>query len=189
MNSPGASGRHRVHARAMSSSLIQREGSLKSREACAASAVALSTILLLIVARLDRSGPHSQEFRENDDQTHLKSCSVAGLVLFLVVGLASPNFQPRSGFGWEIDHFVGYFVLTLIFCRAWPRRLGVAGGLIAFALLLEGLQALPPDRSSNLLAAFYSAGGVLTATLFAELFIRARRRSQPKYTGGSTRGW
>ena len=119
----------------------------------------------------------------------LKVCSVAGLVLFLVVGLASPNFQPRSGFGWEIDHFVGYFVLTLIFCRAWPRRLGVAGGLIAFALLLEGLQALPPDRSSNLLAAFYSAGGVLTATLFAELFIRARRRSQPKYTGGSTRGW
>jgi hypothetical protein len=35
------------------------------------------------------------------------------------------------------------------------------------------LQALTPDRSSNLLAALYGAGGVLAAALLAEYFIRA----------------
>ena len=111
----------------------------------------------------------------------LKVCSLAGLVLFLVVGLASPNFQPRSGLGWEIDHFVGYFILTVMFCLAWPRRLMVAGSLIIFAVMLESLQALPQDRSSNLLAALYSAGGVLTSALFVELLIHAWRWFQPKW--------
>jgi VanZ family protein len=103
----------------------------------------------------------------------LKVCSLLGLVLFLVVGLGSPNYQPRSGLGWEFDHFVGYFVLTVVFCLAWPRRLLVVASLIVFAVLLEGLQALPRDRSSNMLAALYSAGGVLTSAVFVELLIRA----------------
>jgi len=47
---------------------------------------------------------------------------------------------------------------------------------MAFAALLEGLQAFTPDRSANLLAAVCGAGGALAAALLAELFIRARRR-------------
>jgi hypothetical protein len=47
---------------------------------------------------------------------------------------------------------------------------------MAAAPLLEGLQALTPDREPNLLASFYGAGGALVAALLAELFIRARRR-------------
>ena len=47
---------------------------------------------------------------------------------------------------------------------------------MAGAVLLESLQALTPDRSSNLMAAFYGAGGALAAALLAELFIRVRRR-------------
>jgi len=47
---------------------------------------------------------------------------------------------------------------------------------MAFAALLEGLQAFTPDRSANLVAAFYGAGGALAAALLAELLIRARRR-------------
>jgi hypothetical protein len=50
---------------------------------------------------------------------------------------------------------------------------------MAFAVLLEGLQAFTPDRSSNILAAFYGAGGVLAAALLAELFIRLRRHRYP----------
>jgi hypothetical protein len=52
----------------------------------------------------------------------------------------------------------------------------VGGALVVFAVLLELLQAIPPDRSSNIWAAVYSAAGVLAAALLAELFIRARRR-------------
>ena len=108
----------------------------------------------------------------------LKIVSVVALVALVFVALGPAKWQPRSGLGWEIDHFVGYFVLTLMFCLAWPRPLVVGGALTVFAVLLEGLQAFPPDRSSNVLAAFYSACGVLAAALLAELFIRARRRSQ-----------
>src|SRR5271166_4053961 len=105
-----------------------------------------------------------------------KACCVAALVLLAFIALGPAKWTPRSGLGWEIDHFVGYFVFTLMFCLAWPRPLVVGGALMAFAVLLEGLQAFTPDRSSYYLAAVYSAGGVLAAALLAELFIRARKR-------------
>jgi VanZ family protein len=108
----------------------------------------------------------------------LKVCSVAALVLLVFIGLGPANWQPRSGLGWEIDHFVGYFVITLMFCLAWPRPLVVAGALVAFAALLEALQGVTPDRHSNLFPALYSAAGVLAAALLADLSIRARRRFQ-----------
>ncbi len=106
----------------------------------------------------------------------LKVFSVTALVLLTFVALGPATWQPRSGIGWEIDHFVGYFIFTLMFCIAWPRPLVVGGALMVFAVLLEGLQAFMPDRSSYYLAAVYSAGGVLAAALLAELFIRVRRR-------------
>ncbi len=106
----------------------------------------------------------------------LKVFSVTALVLLTFVALGPATWQPRSGIGWEIDHFVGYFIFTLMFCIAWPRPLVVGGGLMVFAVLLEGLQAFMPDRSSYYMAAVYSAGGVLAAALLAELFIRVRRR-------------
>jgi hypothetical protein len=40
---------------------------------------------------------------------------------------------------------------------------------------LEGLQTFTPDRSANFFAALYGAGGVLSAALVGELFIRASR--------------
>jgi hypothetical protein len=48
------------------------------------------------------------------------------------------------------------------------------------AALLEGLQALTPDRSANLEAALWGAGGALVAALVAELFIRAWRPRRPR---------
>jgi VanZ family protein len=106
----------------------------------------------------------------------LKVFSVVALVFLVFLALGPASWQPRSGLGWELDHFVGYFVFTLIFCTAWPRPLFVGAALTAFALLLENLQSLLPDRSSYFVAALYSAAGVLTAALLAEMFIRARRR-------------
>jgi VanZ family protein len=111
-------------------------------------------------------------------QRVLKFCCVAGLIVLAFIGLGPAAWQPRSGLGWEIDHFAGYCVITLVVCLAWPRPIVVGGALVVFAVLLEGLQALMPDRSSYWLAAVVSAGGVLAGALAAELFMRARRRFQ-----------
>jgi VanZ family protein len=107
-------------------------------------------------------------------RSFLKLASVAVMVLVVIVALGPQKWQPRSGLGWQIDHFVGYFVITAMFCVAWPRPFVVGCALMAAAALIEGLQALTPDRSSYAPAALYGAGGALAAALLAELFIRAR---------------
>jgi VanZ family protein len=105
-----------------------------------------------------------------------KFCSVAVMILLVIAALGPADWAPRSGLGWQIDHFVGYFVIASIVCVAWPRPFLVGGVLMVVAALLEGLQALTPDRSANLLAACYGAGGALAAAMFAEFIIRTWRR-------------
>jgi hypothetical protein len=105
-----------------------------------------------------------------------KFCSVAVMVLLVIVSRGPAKWQPRTGLGSEIDQFLGYFAITCMFCLAWPRPFVVGGVLMAGGALLEGLQALTPDRHANLVAAFCGAGGALAAALIAELFIRARKR-------------
>src|SRR5215467_14166770 len=82
---------------------------------------------------------------------------VLGLVVLAFIGLGPARWQPRSGIGWEIDHFVGYCVITLVCCVAWPRPLLVGGALMLFAVLLQGMPAFMPERSTYYLAAVYSA--------------------------------
>ena len=102
-------------------------------------------------------------------------CSGLIMVLLVIGALGPASWTPRTALGWQIDHFLGYFAITLFVCFAWPRPLLVGGVLVVAAFLLEGLQAFTPDRSANLVAALCSAGGVLAAALVAELFIRAWR--------------
>ena len=53
------------------------------------------------------------------------------------------HWQPRTGLGWEIDHVVGYFVITLMVSASLGRgRSAVGAVLMVFSALLEGLQAL-----------------------------------------------
>jgi VanZ family protein len=104
-----------------------------------------------------------------------KVCSAAIMVLLVIGALGPANWTPRTPLGWQIDHFLGYFAITLLVCIAWPRPFVVGGVLMAAAVLLEALQAFTPDRTANLVAALCGAGGVLAAVLVAELFIRAWR--------------
>jgi hypothetical protein len=55
----------------------------------------------------------------------------------------------RSSLGWELDHVLGYFAITVLVCFAWSRPFAVGGTLIVFAALLELLQSFTPDRSPN----------------------------------------
>jgi VanZ family protein len=105
----------------------------------------------------------------------LKFSSVVILVLLAIMALGPEQWQPRTGLGWEFDHFIGYFAITTFVCLAWPRPLVVGAALMAFGALLEGLQAFTPDRTANLMAALYGAAGALAAALIAELYIRAIR--------------
>jgi VanZ family protein len=104
-----------------------------------------------------------------------KVCSGAVMVLLVIGALGPESWTPRTALGWQFDHFLGYFVITLFVCFAWPRPFVVGGVFMAAAFLLEGLQAFTPDRTANVVAALCGAGGVLTAVLIAELFIRAWR--------------
>ena len=83
--------------------------------------------------------------------------------------------MPRTDLGFELDHFLAFFLVTAVACVAWPRPFLVGGVLIILGPLLEALQLLTPDRSANVLGGIYSALGALVAAVLAELVIRRRR--------------
>jgi hypothetical protein len=108
-------------------------------------------------------------------RTVAKACCVPIVILLVIAALGPEKWAPRTHLGWQFDHFIGYFGITLFACVAWPRPLVVGGILAAVAFLLEGLQAFTPDRLPYLPAALYGAGGALATALIAELLIRAWR--------------
>jgi VanZ family protein len=108
-------------------------------------------------------------------RTVAKACCVPIVVLLVIAALGPERWAPRTHLGWQFDHFIGYFGITLFFCIAWPRPFLVGGIIMAVAALLEGLQAFTPDRSAYLPAIFYGAAGVLVAALIVEFVIRVWR--------------
>ena len=101
------------------------------------------------------------------NKTIIKLCSVAAFILLVGLALGPSKMVPRSGLGWEFDHFFGYFALTLMACLVWPRPLVIGVAFVVLAALLEGLQAFTPDRHPDLQAALISAGGALAAVINA----------------------
>jgi VanZ family protein len=107
-------------------------------------------------------------------RTAAKACSVPIIILLVIAALGPAKWVPRSEFGWQFDHVIGYFGITLFFCFAWPRPFLVGAIFMALAALLEGLQAFTPDRTAYLPAVFYGAGGALAAALIVELLMRRK---------------
>jgi VanZ family protein len=106
-----------------------------------------------------------------------KACSVPIIVLLVIAALGPENWAPRTHLGWQFDHFIGYFGLTVFFCLAWPQPFVVGGTFMAVAALLEGLQAFTPDRHFYVPAILYGAGGALAAALVVKFYIRSLRLS------------
>ena len=92
-----------------------------------------------------------------------KVCSGIIIILLVIAALGPAKWAPRTELGWQFDHFIGYFGIALFICLAWSRPLVVGGAIMGVAGLLEALQALTPDRSANLEAALWGAGGALAA--------------------------
>jgi VanZ family protein len=106
----------------------------------------------------------------------MRFCSVAVICFLVYVHLGPARWQPpRTGLGWQLDHFLGYFAATSIVWLAWPKRQFVVGGsLMVIAMVLEALQVFTPDRHADFHAALYGACGALTQALLAALLILIR---------------
>jgi VanZ family protein len=116
-----------------------------------------------------------QEDRTVSNKTIIKLCSVAAFILLVGLALGPSKMVPRSGLGWEFDHFFGYFALTLIACLVWPRPLVIGAAFVVLAALLEGLQAFTPDRTPDLDSVLFSAAGTISVVFNGDLFIRTPR--------------
>jgi VanZ family protein len=101
--------------------------------------------------------------------------NAALLALIIVAALGPSRMIPRTGLGWQFDHFTGYFVFTSMFCQIWRRVAAVGASVTGFAVLLELCQGLTPDRFPDFMGAFYSISGIVAAVLIADFFVRARR--------------
>src|SRR5262245_9618683 len=102
----------------------------------------------------------------------LGATAVASLVL---ATLLPTKLVPRTGLGWENEHFLMYFATTTILSIASRRPLLVAFSLMACSGVLEALQGLTPDRIPDLTAALAGAAGVISAATLVMLLVRARR--------------
>ena len=106
---------------------------------------------------------------------------IAGAVLLVVIAVATlmpAGWQLRLGLHWLVAHFLAYFAVTSIFCLAWLRPMAVAAVLLPFAVLLELLQGLTPDRVPDLATALSAATGVAVAALLADLVMTLGRRGR-----------
>ena len=102
----------------------------------------------------------------------LSATAVAALTL---ATLLPTTWVPRTGLGWEDEHFIVYFVTTIVLSRASHRHYVVAVALMIFAGVLEAAQGLTPDRIPDLTAVLCGAAGVISAATLVTLLIRARR--------------
>lgn len=91
--------------------------------------------------------------------------------------LGPADWQVRLGLHWLVEHFLGFFGLTLFACVAYPRPMRVSAVLLPIAVGLEAAQALTPDRKPDLATALVAAAAVASAALLADAFLCWRRRS------------
>src|SRR5262245_60839088 len=93
---------------------------------------------------------------------------VLGATAAAALALASllpTSCVPRTGLGWEDEHFIVYFIATMILSLASRRPYVVAAVLVICAGVLEGAQGFTPDRIPDLAAALSGAAGVISAAL------------------------
>ncbi len=113
--------------------------------------------------------------------------AILGAVLIAAIVVASlvpAGWQVRLGLHWLVEHFLAYFAVSALFCLAWPRPMVVAAVLIPFAVLLEALQGLTPDRVADFPTALFAAAGVASAVLLADLAITLRKRARISAAAG-----
>ena len=101
----------------------------------------------------------------------------------LAMGALLPTkWVPRTGLGWEVEHFLIYFATTFALCIALRRPVLVAGSLLLFSGILEGLQNFTPDRTPDLTAAFAGGSGAILGAALFTFVLRAWRWARSNRT-------
>jgi VanZ family protein len=116
----------------------------------------------------------------------LGAAAVAGLSL---ATLLPTHWVPRTGLGWENEHFIVYFTTTIILSLASRKPYVVAIGLTTFAGVLEACQGLTPDRFPDLTAALSGAVGVMSAATLVILAVWAKRALPIRDYFSASRQW
>jgi peptidoglycan/LPS O-acetylase OafA/YrhL len=101
---------------------------------------------------------------------------VAVFAAIVYATLAPETWQIRLGLHWLIEHFLAFFMLTLVACLAWPRPMLVAAGMLPLAVGLEAAQGLTPDRTPDIATALIAAAAVACGALLAEAVLAVRKR-------------
>lgn len=98
------------------------------------------------------------------------------VIVYATLGPA--DWQVRLGLHWLIEHFLVFFVLTLLVCLLWPRPMLVAALMLPVAVGLEAAQGLTPDRTPDVATALVAAAAVAAAALLADLGLRLRQKGR-----------
>jgi hypothetical protein len=108
----------------------------------------------------------------------LQLCGVVAFAFVAFASLMLPEQVERMRSGhWFAEHVIGYFVASAVISLGWRRPLWVAGVLTVAAFVLEGLQALTPNHSPNLLSVLGGASGAwLAALIVAAIGVASKRR-------------
>lgn len=115
----------------------------------------------------------------------LAVCGAVLIAAIVVASLVPTGWQVRLGLHWLVEHFLAYFAVTALFCLAWPRPMVVAAVLLPFAVLLEAMQGLTPDRTADFATSLSAAAGVAGAALLADLAITLKKRRARRASGAS----
>jgi len=99
---------------------------------------------------------------------------LAAAIVFAALG--PEDWQVRLGLHWLVEHFLGFFGLTVLACLAWPRPGIVAAVLLPFAVAVEAAQGLTADRTPDLATALAAAAAVALAALLADLVLTVRKK-------------
>jgi hypothetical protein len=103
---------------------------------------------------------------------------VLGATAVVAIALATllpTKWVPRTGLGWESEHFIVYFAATIILSLPSRNPYVIAIALTIFAGVLEACQGLTPDRFPDLTAALSGAAGVISGAILVILIVRAKR--------------
>ena len=107
----------------------------------------------------------------------LRLCGAIAIAGLIFASLLLPAEWERLRTGhWLMEHFLAYFVASLVICLGWPRPFVVAGALAVAAAILETLQGLTPNHSASVDLVMAGAAGALTAALIAKLTMVAWSR-------------
>ncbi len=98
------------------------------------------------------------------------------VVLLAYLSLIPGELQVRTGFSGLLEHLVAYLGTAMLFALGYPqRRLQIAVALVAYAGLLETLQAFSPSRTAHPLDACAS-GTCAVPGVVAVIWVASRHR-------------